>query len=103
MNGRPHYEVTPDFPDESNLSKIQARDALKARLSGEKGVTLMTVTAEDLTLENMLKKIPEHVPIKLFDANGIYVRGLEHMCSEYIAYHGRARARDERLHKLGRR
>ncbi len=103
FDGRQHYEVTPDFPDASNLRMVQTRDALKARLSRGKGVTLITVTAEDLTLENMLKKVPERVPIRLFDANGVYVRGLEHMCSEYIAYYGRAKARDERLHKLGRR
>ena len=103
FDGRQHYEVTRDFPDENNLKQVQARDKLKARLSQENGVALITITAEDLTIENMLNKIPEDVPIKLIDANGIYAKGLEQMCLQYIAYYERARARDERLHTLGRR
>lgn len=103
FDGRQHYEVTRHFPSESNLKAIQARDTLKEKLSSERGVTLVTITAEDLTLENMLRKIPEHVPIRLFDANGIYARGLEQMCLEYIAYYGRAKARDERFSKSGRK
>jgi hypothetical protein len=71
-------------------------------LSRENGVALITITAEDLTVENMLSKIPEDVPIKLIDVNGIYAKGLEQMCLQYIAYYERARARDERFHKLGR-
>lgn len=102
FDGRQHYEVTPDFPDKNNLKQIQARDKLKARLSRENGVALITITAEDLTVENMLSKIPEDVPIKLIDVNGIYAKGLEQMCLQYIAYYERARARDERFHKLGR-
>ena len=103
FDGRQHYEVTRDFPDGHDLRQVQERDKLKARLSRENGVSLITITAEDLTLENMLNKTPEDVPIKLIDVNGIYAKGLEQMCLQYIAYYERARARDERLHKLGRR
>lgn len=102
FDGRQHYEVTRDFADENNLKQIQERDVLKARLSRENGVTLITLTAEDLTLENMLNKIPEDVPIKLIDIDGIYAKGLEQMCLQYRAYYERARARDERFHKPGR-
>lgn len=102
FDGRQHYEVTRDFPDENNFKQIQARDNLKAQLSLENGVALITVTAEDLTLENMLNKIPEDVPIKLIDINGIYAKGLEQMCLQYIAYYERARARDGRFHRRGR-
>jgi hypothetical protein len=102
FDGRQHYEVTRDFPDENNLKQIQGARQAESATEPENGVALITITAEDLTLENMLNKIPEDVPIKLIDINGIYAKGLEQMCLQYIAYYERARARDERLHKLGR-
>lgn len=42
-------------------------------------------------MENMLGKIPETVPIKLMDLNGVYARGLEELCQQYIAYHRRGK------------
>lgn len=96
FGGRQHYELTPYFPDEDNLRAIMERDEEKARLSREHGITLINITAEDLTLENMLRKIPDDVPIKLIDTEGIYAKGLEEMCLQYIKYCQRAKARDER-------
>lgn len=94
--GRQHFELTNDYPNKASLEKLKARDELKARLSKEHNVVLINITAEDLTLENMLKKIPKTVPIKLIDVNGIYARGLDEMCLRYIAYCQRGKARDER-------
>ncbi len=99
FGGRQHYELTPDFPDQENLRAVMERDEEKARLSQEHGITLIHITAEDLTLENMLRKIPDDVPIKLIDTDGIYAKGLEEMCLQYIKYYQRAKARDERRMK----
>ncbi len=99
FQGRQHYEVTSDYPDKNELEKTRARDNAKEQLSRKHNVVLITITPEDLTLENMLKKIPQTVPIKLIDVDSIYARGLEAMCMQYIAYHRRGKARDQRSGK----
>lgn len=96
FQGRQHFETTSEFPDPEESKSIKMRDNLKAELSRNHNVVLITVTPEDLTLENMLRKIPESVPIRLIDIDGIYARGLEELCRQYIAYHRRNKARDMR-------
>ncbi len=96
FQGRQHFETTSEFPDPEHLEKTKIRDSLKKELSRKHDVILITITPEDLTLENMLGKIPETVPIKLMDLNGVYARGLEELCQQYIAYHRRGKARDMR-------
>ncbi len=91
FNGRQHYETTPQFPDEVELRRTKDRDLMKAQLSQEHGVTLITITPKDLTLESMLEKLPEHVPTKLFDVDSVYTKGVEEMCLQYIKYWERAR------------
>ncbi len=100
FQGRQHYEITADYPDQGVLEKTKARDQAKAQLSRKNNVVLIKITPEDLTLENMLKKIPQTVPIRLIDIDGIYARGLEEMCVRYIAYHRRGKARDRRNRKI---
>jgi hypothetical protein len=96
FQGRQHFETTSEFPGPDELEKRKARDSLKEELSRKHDVVLITIRPEDLLLENMLKRIPETVPIKLIDLDGPYARGLEELCQQYIAYHRRGRARDIR-------
>lgn len=96
FQGRQHFETTSEFPDPDELERLRARDKLKEELSRKHGIVHITITPEDLTLENMLRKIPESVPIKLIDIDGVYARGLEESCQEYIAYYRRGKARDMR-------
>ncbi len=99
FQGRQHFETTSDFPDPKKLANTKARDSLKEQLSRKHNVMLITITSEDLTLKNMLKKIPKSVPIKLIDMDGMYAGGLEELCLQYIAYHRRGKARDMRRGK----
>ncbi len=97
FNGRQHYETTPQFSDEIELERTKERDFMKAQISCEQGVTLITITSKDLKIDTMLEKVPEHVPTKLFDVNSVYAKGVEEMCLQYIKYSERARARDMRF------
>lgn len=96
FNGAQHFATTPRFPDQRNLEQLQSRDRLKAKLSNEHGIKLITVVAEDLSLERMLSRIPENLPVRLFDVDSLYVKGLEEMCFQYTAYVARAIAREEK-------
>jgi hypothetical protein len=91
FSGRQHYETTPQFPDEVELRRTKERDSMKVQLGQEQGVALVTITPKDLMLENMLEKLPEHVPTTLFDVDSLYTIGVEEMCLQYIEYWERAR------------
>lgn len=96
FDGQQHYESTPQFPGQAELKKRQHRDMIKRELSVKAKVDLVTVTVKDLSIKTMLDKMPEHVPIRLFDVNGLYAQGIEQLCSEYMAFVTRAIARDVR-------
>lgn len=63
-------------------------DLLKQGLSREKGIQLVVVTAEDLSKEGMLAKLPEVLPRRAVE-DGPYLRALERLSQEY---RGRAQA-----------
>lgn len=84
-NGHQHYEITSQFPDEAELQDLQVRDHIKASLSHKNGVTLVVITEADLTLQNMLRKIPNTLTLRMIDENGPYVRMLARLSEEYIS------------------
>ena len=96
FDGQQHYGPTPKFPSQREFERLQSRDKLKAQLSKEHGITLITIVAQDLDIATMLEKIPQHVPIRLFDVNSYYAKGLSEMCLQYNAFLARAIARDEK-------
>lgn len=57
FNGPQHYGATPTFPDPAQAQQTQERDILKAILSQQHGVHIVTVAAQDLTLDGMRAKI----------------------------------------------
>ncbi|MEX0974398.1 MAG: hypothetical protein WD024_03470 [Bacillota bacterium] len=92
--GIQHFMVT-STSDEKNLKEIQARDAMKAELCRAKGVALMIVTEDDLSLDGILAKLPPQLPRAHIDRSDLYVRALEEFCEEYVASCRRIRAREE--------
>jgi len=101
--GWQHYAMT-DFTDETDLAQIRARDELKAKISQDRGIVLVTFTEDDLTLEGMLAKLPPQLPRAHVDPGDLYVRTLLDLCGEYVANCKRFRARDQaRLQKKGDR
>ncbi|NPV70697.1 MAG: helix-turn-helix domain-containing protein [Firmicutes bacterium] len=83
FNGPQHYGPTVVYPDERAFREVRTRDLLKRGLSQEKGIVLVTITAQDLSLEEMRRKIPDRLPRGFVDTGSPYVRTLERASAEY--------------------
>lgn len=97
FQGPQHFGPTQMFPDSEAVKKLQTRDHVKASLSHKYGIDLITVTADDLSYEGMMAKVPPDVPLKYVDVDGPYVRALESFSRQYAANLRRSIARQERL------
>lgn len=93
-NGRQHYEVTAQYPNEADLQSLQVRDHIKAALSQKNNIILVQVTEADLSLAGMRTKIPGILPSKEVDEDGPYVRMLARLSEEYASSCRRARSRE---------
>ncbi|MGI6163409.1 MAG: hypothetical protein ACOYEQ_05725 [Bacillota bacterium] len=85
FNGDQHYMQTDKHPDSRELLERQERDLIKIGLSQKKGIELVEVVYDDLTLEGMKKKIPGILRLARINENGPYVRTLTEISNEYIA------------------
>lgn len=61
FNGPQHYDKTPRFA-KSSLARQRARDHMKAGQCADRGIRLIVVHAEDLTLEGMSAKVGNLLP-----------------------------------------
>ncbi len=93
-DGTQHFVVS-DLADEKKLKEIQARDAMKMEICKAKGIPLIVITEDDLSLDGILAKLPPQLPKAHVDRNDLYVRTLEELCEEYVASCRRARAREQ--------
>ncbi|MGI6543682.1 MAG: hypothetical protein ACOX44_11585 [Limnochordia bacterium] len=64
FNGPQHYRVTAWF-DAETVTAQKRRDSNKRQLSDYSRVTQIVFIREDLTLERILEKIQEHLPLRL--------------------------------------
>ena len=83
FNGPQHYGPTTAYPDERVFKETRMRDLLKAGLSHEQGVVLVTMTAQDLSLEGVLKKVPGRLRRAYVDRESPYVKALERVSADY--------------------
>jgi hypothetical protein len=60
--GMQHFRTTAKFPSERALSKRQVRDAVKRVLCEQRGITLVTITRNDLSLSGMQRKVGNLLP-----------------------------------------
>ncbi|HWI52819.1 MAG TPA: hypothetical protein VNT01_11840 [Symbiobacteriaceae bacterium] len=63
-NGAQHYRVTDRFPSEHALSKQQARDLMKEALCARRGIQLIVIHREDLSLEGMRAQVGALLPLR---------------------------------------
>lgn len=56
-NGLQHYQATQKYPDETELLKQQMRDHAKQLICANRGIHLVVVHIEDLSLEGMRQKL----------------------------------------------
>jgi len=85
FNGPQHYGPTASFPDEQAFREARARDLLKKGLGCEKGIELVEITADDLSLDGMTARLPALLPRSIVDRDGPYAKALERLCQEYRA------------------
>lgn len=95
FNGDQHYNAS-QMSKEEEVRQQKTRDLLKESLSRRSGVTLLTLTAEDLmpgVLESKLDKTVPHLVRGYVDKEGPYFKALTNLCSNYAAKAARERAR----------
>ena len=84
FNGSQHYVPSERF----SLSEVEAqrkRDRLKQRICKERGITLVIVTAEDLSVVRMLKKVRNLLPRRSLRCFRKTIRFLNDRCAAYRA------------------
>jgi len=64
FNGPQHYGPTRLFPDAEEARRQRARDLIKLGICAERGIRLVIVHAEDLTLEGMQRKVKGLLPLR---------------------------------------
>lgn len=94
FNGRQHYEETEIFSKEQ-VAAQRARDKAKRAICAAKGITLVVVHAEDLSLEGMRRKVPDTLPKRDLRGFSGTIRHLESVARRYrraAARHGSLKA-----------
>jgi len=64
FNGPQHYGATDWFPGDEKAREQQLRDMVKAGICYYKGITLVVVHTEDLSLDGMRRKIGTTLPLR---------------------------------------
>lgn len=82
FNGTQHYEPT-DIYDAATVEKQKFRDKLKKQLCADKGIKLITIHAQDLTIEGMLKKIGDILPLRNLRGGERLIEFLENASANY--------------------
>lgn len=98
-HGPQHFSPTKAFPDTAQFRRRKARDLMKRSLCEENDITLIVITAEDLSLEGILRKLPKGLPVRRVDVNGPYIEALETLSAEYRMGLTRAMSRETREHR----
>jgi hypothetical protein len=78
FNGPQHYGPT-EFATPQDVAKQRARDRIKAGICEDRGIPLVVVHPEDLTLQTMIQKVGAYLPLRdLRDRRPIiqYLEGL---------------------------
>lgn len=64
FNGPQHYGATDWFPSDEEAKARQLRDLVKAGICYYRGITLVVVHTEDLSLDGMRRKVGNVLPIR---------------------------------------
>src|SRR5690606_9202830 len=82
FNGKQHFEATGRFTKQE-VEAQKRRDATKNQICKEKGIALVTVTANDLSLQRMLEKVGALLPRRALRGFRSTIRFLNHRGKRY--------------------
>ncbi len=91
FQGEQHFRPTEAYPDQDEHARQQLRDDQKAGVCLRNGVRLVEITAEDLTLKRMLRKV-DGLPLRHYRTDGPVIRALQQISESYISWVRRKRA-----------
>lgn len=97
FNGPQHYHPTEMYSAEE-VSRQRVRDLIKRGICAEKGIKLIVVHAEDLTLEKMKRKVEGHLPLRSLVG---YEDFIDHLEQVSRSYRRSARRRQRRVAARG--
>ncbi|HEY3368614.1 MAG TPA: ArsR family transcriptional regulator [Symbiobacteriaceae bacterium] len=83
FNGAQHFRPTERFPSEKGLAMQQARDLMKEALCARRGVRLVVIKGEDLSLGTMQQKVGALLPLRDLRTHGELVEALEKLSKSY--------------------
>lgn len=83
FNGPQHYGPTRLFPDAEEARRQQARDLIKLGICAARGIRLVVIHAEDLTLEGMRRKVEGLLPLRCLDGMEEFIAYLEVRSAQY--------------------
>ena len=82
FNGRQHYRAT-DLYSREKVQGQRKRDRLKERICKERGITLVVVRAEDLSLHGLLGKVGNVLPLRSLRGFRKTIKFFDERCREY--------------------
>ncbi len=96
FNGAQHYHTTERYPDQKSLRDLMLRDLVKEAQCARNGITLITLTTEDLSVKAIVAKIGDALPIRAGAAQSIAAAYIDKVC-----YYYRKKAQEEPFHGRG--
>ncbi|MGB4163171.1 MAG: helix-turn-helix domain-containing protein [Bacillota bacterium] len=82
FNGPQHYQAT-EFSAPEEVERQKARDYIKAGICADRGIKLIVVHPEDLSLKTMIEKVGTCLPLRDLRNREHIVRYLERVSSRY--------------------
>ncbi len=83
FNGAQHYGPTALYPSEEQARRQLGRDLIKQAICLRRGIHLAVVHAEDLSLQGMLRRIPDCLPRRRLDGQELVIAHLESRSRDY--------------------
>lgn len=83
FNGPQHYGPTDLYPNEEQARRQMGRDLIKQAICTQRGILLVTIHAEDLSLEGMLKRLPDRLPLRSLDHKELVIAHLQSVSRAY--------------------
>lgn len=83
FNGPQHYGPTELYPNEEEARKQQGRDLIKRGICASRGINLIYIHPEDLSLEGMLRKVQGLLPVRSLDGQEELIAFLESRARPY--------------------